>query len=100
MITVLPEEKEGYALIYRMTAGDGKQTYGGIKLSGELAIDDDCPFKELILRSIIFRMQNTVYVEEVFSQKNYGLPLEQFGFKKENGVYRAKFEEIHLPKCH
>ena len=78
MIRVELSYKPGFILCYVMSY-EGKEFSGGITADYRFYIDENCPFKELMLRSIINKCMDTDF-ERFTAFDEWGVPLEQFGF--------------------
>ena len=100
MIRVELSYKPGFILCYVMSY-EGKEFSGGITADYRFYVDENCPFKELMLRSIINKCMDTDF-ERFTALDEGGVPLEQFGFRKEDDVYAASAKDMKLPspcKC-
>ena len=95
MLSVLLRKKEGFAF-YFVLQDDAGSYGGGLTQEGRLVCEQECPQKELMLRTLINKCKND-FVKEVFSEDIWGLPLERFGFTEENGLYRSSWEALRLP---
>ncbi len=94
MLSVLFKEKEGYSFYCELT--DGEKKYGGGLKEGLLGCAADCPYKELMLRTLINKCMNA-FVKEVRARDEWGTDLARFGFEKEGEFYVAGYESLKLP---
>lgn len=87
-------------MLYYEMHFEGSVTHGGIDKDFRLFVEESCPFKELMLRAIINKCMDTSF-ERFTAIDEWGLPLERFGFKKENDIYVAGAGDLKLPSdCH
>ena len=101
MIEVKLSYKPGCVLYYVMHFGD-LQFPGGIDKDFHLFVHPDCPFKELMLRTLINKCMDTELPRFTASDE-WGLDLVPFGFKKEGGLFVAAASDLKLPTacgCH
>ena len=96
MLSVLEEKRAGFRFYY--TLSDGENSYGGgLTDGGFLFADAACPYKELMLRTLINKCINE-FVPAVKAEDEWGADLARFGFKKNsNGIFTASFETLALP---
>ena len=85
----------GYRFYFLLS--DGKDSYGGgLSDGGELVCDAACPYKELMLRTLINKCRND-FVPRAFTRADWGLDLVRFGFAREADGYAASWEQLRLP---
>ena len=95
MLSVLLRSKGGYRFYYVLS--DGTEEYGGgLTEAGELVCDAACPYKELMLRTLINKCMNE-FVPEVKTKDDWGLDLSRFGLEERGGGYAAEFASLRLP---
>ena len=99
MLSVLLRKKEDFRFYFVLS--DGAAEYGGgLTKAGELVCDAACPYKELMLRTLINKCMNE-FVPEVITRNDWGLDLSRFGFEERESGFAAKFESLRLPHdCH
>lgn len=95
MLSVLQGKKAGFRFYY--TLSDGASGYGGgLAEDGFLTVDAACPYKELMLRTLINKCINE-FVPAVKAKDEWGTDLARFGFQKHpDGIYTAGFETLAL----
>ena len=103
MIEVKISYKPGCVLYYVMECEEGKFE-GGVDNRFRLFTDPACPYKELMLRTLIFKCMDTPF-KHFTTEDVWGMDLLRFGFHKEteNGkeIYAAAADELKLPSdCH
>lgn len=96
MLSVLQGKKAGFRFYY--TLADGAASCGGgLTEEGFLTVDAACPYKELMLRTLINKCIHE-FVADVKAKDEWGTDLARFGFEKgPNGIYTADFETLALP---
>jgi len=100
MIEVKLSYKSGCVLYYVMHCDEG-QFPGGIDKDYHLFVDPACPYKELMLRSLINKCMDTFFTRFTANDE-WGVDLEFFGFKREGDIFVASARELKLPsfcKC-
>ena len=96
MLSVLSQKKQGFRFYFALF--DGGATYGGgLTEEGELVSDPDCPQKELMFRTLVFKCMNDG-VPEAFTRNVWGLDLARFGFRPDGQVFRADAGSFCLPR--
>ena len=95
MFSVVLTEKEGYRFAYLLRDG-AKSWSGGLRADGELVCDAGCPYRELMLRTLLFKCRND-FVPEAHTSQDWGVDLARFGFGREGDVFRASWEQMRLP---
>lgn len=96
MLSVLQGKKAGFRFYY--TLSDGANGYGGgLAEDGFLIVDAACPYKELMLRTLINKCINE-FVPAVKAKDEWNADLLRFGFGKgPDGIFTAGFETLALP---
>ncbi len=95
MIEVKLSYKPGCVLYYIMHVEEFEFP-GGIDKDFHFFVAEDCPFKELMLRSIINKCMDTDF-DRFTASDEWGLSLEFFGFRKEGDIYVASAKDLRLP---
>ena len=95
MLSVLLREREGYRFYYMLSDGAGEYG-GGLTDAGELVCEENCPQKELMLRTLVFKCMND-FVPRVTTRGVWGVPPERFGFRREGEAYAAELADLRLP---
>jgi hypothetical protein len=101
MIEVKISYKAGCVLYYVMHY-QGNQYPGGIDKDFHLFVSDDCPFKELMLRSLINKCMDTFFARFTANDE-WGVDLTPFVFKREGDIFVASARDLKLPSgcsCH
>ena len=95
MLSVLQGKKAGFRFYY--TLSDGASGYGGgLAEDGFLTIDAACPYKELMLRTLINKCINE-FVQKVCAKDVWDTDLVRFGFERQGDVFVSSFETLRLP---
>ncbi len=95
MIEVKLSYKSGCILYYEMFCAEG--TYcGGIDKDYHLFVSDGCPYKELMLRTLINKCMDTAFTRFTANDE-WGVNLTRFGFSKEGELFVAAAAEMKLP---
>ena len=95
MLSVLSQKREGFRFYFALS--DGAAVYGGgLTENGILVCDDACPQKELMLRTLVNKCMND-FVPSVTAGGDWGADLTRFGFVREEGSFRAAWEQLRLP---
>ena len=95
MLSVSEDKKEGFRFHFALS--DGENEYGGgLGEDGFLCADARCPFKELMLRTLINKCING-FVQKVCAKDEWGADLARFGFERQGDVYVSSFEKLRLP---
>lgn len=95
MLSVLSRSRVGYRFYFVLSDGAGEYG-GGLTDAGELVCDAACPYKELMLRTLINKCMND-FVPEVTTQDVWGTDLSRFGFEERGGGYAAESGSLRLP---
>lgn len=95
MISVLQGEKEGFQFFYTLLC-DEVSYGGGLTESNFLCVDEGCPYKELMLRTLINKCIQT-FAETVYAEDIWGVDLERFGFIRQGEYYAGSYETLKLP---
>lgn len=95
MLSVLLREKEGYRFYYVLKDGAGEYG-GGLTEEGFFVCDEDCPQRELMLRTLVNKCMNE-FIAEVKAKDEWGVDLARFGFEERDGYWFASFETMKLP---
>ncbi len=95
MIEIKLSYKPGCVLFYVMHCEEG-EFYGGIDKDMRLFVSQGCPYRELMLRTLINKCMDTDF-PRFTTEDVWGVPLEQFGFAKEGEVYAAAASALSLP---
>ncbi len=96
MLSVLQEKKDGYRFCYVLSDGE-KRYVGGLTEEGFLTCEAACPYKELMLRTLINKCMNE-FVTAIRTADAWGVDLARFGFEAgPGGMYTASFETLALP---
>lgn len=101
MIEVKLSYKPGCVLYYVMHVVD-MQFPGGIDKQFHFFVDENCPFKELMLRALINKCMDTQF-DRFTANDEWGVDLTLFGFKKEGEVFVCSAGDLKLPSgcgCH
>ena len=95
MLSVVLRQAPGFRFYFVLS--DGKGDYGGgLREDGSLFCDPACPYKELMLRTLVNKCMND-FVPEVRTRDNWGVPLERFGFSREGEVFVSSWDKLRLP---
>jgi hypothetical protein len=88
-----------YKFCYLMTE-DNKNYCGGLNKEYFLVLENnDCPYKEMMLRALINKCMNE-FILKVYSYDIWDINLTKFGFKKQGGFFASGFADLKLPhKC-
>ena len=95
MLSVLEDKKEGFRFHYVLSDGENKYG-GGLGEDGFLCVDALCPFKELMLRTLINKCVNE-FVQKVCAKDVWDTDLVRFGFERQGDVFVSSFETLRLP---
>lgn len=95
MLSVLLRERAGYRFYYMLSDGAGEYG-GGLTEAGEFVCEENCPQKELMLRTLVNKCMND-FIPEVRTRDVWGLPLERFGFSRAGEFFVSAWDKLKLP---
>ena len=100
MIKVELTENLNYKFCFKMTENE-KEYFGGLNKEYFISVDDNCPYKEMMLRVLINKCMNE-YIQKISTKDIWNVDLKKFGFKKQDDIYVCGFFDLKLPhdcKC-
>jgi len=100
MVKVELIENLEYKFCFMMTE-DETTFFGGLTRDYFLIVDENCPYKEMMLRVLINKCMNE-FIQEINTTDIWNVDLNKFGFSKEEDVYTCSYFDLKLPhdcKC-
>jgi len=96
MIEIREQKSKRYKIYFVLTDAEYKTTIY-IDKKNTVRTTAKNEYKELLLRTVINKIRN-ISEFEVFATDEWNVPLEEFGFVKEDDMYIANSKDLVLPR--